>query len=366
MKTGLYIHYPFCLSKCAYCDFNSVVNKNIPEEEVLEALIQDLNYYHELIGSREIDTIYFGGGTPSLMSAKTVGKILIEIYRLFKVKDNAEITLEANPVTAEIKKFGDFKKVGINRLSIGIQSFSNRGLKALNRNHDVKQSIKALEMSKQIFDRSSFDLIYGWEGQTLKEWEEELKQALQYEQGHLSIYQLTVYQGTALAAQGGKEIGEDASIDFQQMAIDYMKSINLMQYEISNYAQPGQESQHNLIYWHYDDYIGIGAGASGRLTIDGKKKSFINKVNIKEWLTDSSPIIEELSNIDQAEEYLLMGLRLNQGINISDLKLKTGVDIESNLENKPELSDFITIKNGYVLATEKGRNCLNALLLKLL
>jgi putative oxygen-independent coproporphyrinogen III oxidase len=365
MKTGLYIHYPFCLSKCAYCDFNSVVNKNTPDDDILKAFIRDLNYYHNLIGSREISTIYFGGGTPSLMPIVMIKSILEEVHKLFNVKEDAEITIEANPITAEVDKFKEFKNLGINRISIGIQSFSDKGLKTLGRAHDLEQATKALEMAKNTFDRVSFDLIYGWEGQTLSDWREELKQALEYEKGHLSIYQLTVYEGTTLASLGGKEIDEDTSLAFQQETINTLSKENINQYEISNYAKDGEESQHNLIYWHYDDYIGIGAGASGRLIVDGNKKSFKNEDNIGAWIQGCNPETEELSNTDQYEEYLLMGLRLNQGIDMNDIKNKTGVDISKIMDSKPELKEFIKIKYGYIFATEIGRNCLNTLLSKL-
>lgn len=364
--TGLYIHYPFCLSKCAYCDFNSVVAKDIDDTALLSAFIRDLQYYHNLIGYREIDTIYFGGGTPSLMKPEVIKAILVEVHNLFNVLDNAEITLEANPLTAETSKFEAFREAGINRLSLGVQSFSDEGLKALGREHELKQTIEALKMVKKLFNRSSFDLIYGWEGQTLAEWQEELKTALKYENGHLSLYQLTIYDGTPLAKTGAEEIDDETSLLFQEKAQEVLASNGIDQYEISNYARKGEESQHNLIYWHYDDYIGIGAGASGRLTINGVKTSFKNQDNINDWLKHCSPEKEELSKQDQAEEYLLMGLRLNKGINLKDFKEKTGLEIVDLLKNLEELSEFIKIENEYVFATKKGLDCLNTLLSKIL
>ena len=365
-KTAIYIHYPFCISKCAYCDFNSIASKHIDNKAMLDAFIRDLKYYNGLIGSREIETIYFGGGTPSLMKPEMVKDILDEIHKLFKVKENAEITIEANPSTVEINKFQAFKDAGINRISIGIQSFTAKGLKALGRTNDVEQAKSALAISKKIFKRSSFDLIYGWEGQTIAEWEEDLKTALKYENGHLSVYQLTIYEGTALFSSGAKEIDDEKSLDFQQKAKDILATKNINQYEISNYARIGEESQHNLIYWHYDDYIGIGAGASGRLIVNGVKTSFKNEDSIKDWLKSYSPEIAELSKQDEFEEYLFMGLRLNKGINLEDFKDKTGFDLLSTIENKDYLTDFIQVKDGYMFATEKGLNCLDALIGKLL
>jgi putative oxygen-independent coproporphyrinogen III oxidase len=363
---GLYIHYPFCISKCAYCDFNSVAMKNIDNNSILNALIRDLQYYRDLTGQREIDTIYFGGGTPSLMEPSMIKTILEEVNKLFKVKDDAEITIEANPLTAEIEKFQAFKDAGINRISIGLQSFSDKGLKRLGRAHDVETAKEALIMAKKIFKRSSFDLIYGWEGQTIQDWESELQEALKYENGHLSLYQLTIYEGTALFSSGAKEIDDEKSLLFQNRAKEILKSKNIEQYEISNYARTGEESQHNLIYWHYDDYIGIGAGASGRITIKNEKIAFKNQSDINDWLKTCSQEEEKLSNQDQVEEYLLMGLRLNKGIDIDDFYNKTGLDISNILDDKDYLSDFLKIKNGHLFATEKGLNCLDSLVSKLL
>lgn len=364
IKTGIYIHYPFCLSKCAYCDFNSIANKNINQDEVLNSFFRDLNYYKSLIGDREISTIYFGGGTPSLMSATMVEKIILRIKELFPVSRNAEITIEANPLTAEMKKFKAFKQAGVNRISIGVQSFSKKGLNALGRAHSEKQAKKALKLAKKVFARSSFDLIYGWKGQTLLDWKKDLKTALKYHNGHISMYQLTIYEGTVLYKSGEKEIDEETSLLFQKTAKEILASSGVNQYEISNYSEAGEESQHNLLYWHYDDYIGIGAGASGRLTINGERKAFVNEFNINKWIKTNSPDIEILNNKEKAEEYLLMGLRLNKGICIHDFREKANIDVKKLMINKG-LDNFLKIEKEHLFATEKGRNCLNLLLEKL-
>ncbi|MCV6599306.1 MAG: radical SAM family heme chaperone HemW [Alphaproteobacteria bacterium] len=364
IKTGIYIHYPFCLSKCSYCDFNSIANKNIDQDKVLDAFFRDLDYYKSLVGDRQISTIYFGGGTPSLMSPQMVKKIIDYIKEHFSLLDNAEITIEANPLTAEIKKFKAFKTAGINRISIGAQSFSQKGLKALGRTHSVKQTKKALKVAKKVFNRSSFDLIYGWKGQTLADWKKDLKTALKYHNGHISMYQLTIYEGTALYKNGEKEIDEDTSLLFQETAKCILSKQGINQYEISNYSKTSEESRHNLLYWHYDDYIGIGAGASGRLTINGKKKAFINEPNIKNWLKKNSPDIETINDKEKAYEYLIMGLRLNKGICLKDFQAKTSIDIKKMIADK-NLNDFLKINKGYLFATKKGRDCLNLLLQKL-
>ncbi|MCT4575339.1 MAG: radical SAM family heme chaperone HemW [Alphaproteobacteria bacterium] len=363
-KTGIYIHYPFCLSKCSYCDFNSIANKNIDQDKVLDAFFRDLDYYKSLVGDRQISTIYFGGGTPSLMSPQMVKKIIDYIKEHFSLLDNAEITIEANPLTAEIKKFKAFKTAGINRISIGAQSFSQKGLKALGRTHSVKQTKKALKVAKKVFSRSSFDLIYGWKGQTLADWKKDLKTALKYHNGHISMYQLTIYEGTALYKNGEKEIDEDTSLLFQETAKCILSKQGINQYEISNYSKTSEESRHNLLYWHYDDYIGIGAGASGRLTINGEKKAFINETNIKNWLKENSPDIEILNDKEKAYEYLIMGLRLNKGICLKDFQAKTSIDIKKMIADK-NLNDFLKINKGYLFATKKGRDRLNLLLQKL-
>jgi len=365
MKTGLYIHYPICASKCRYCDFNSVALKNIAEEDIVDAIIRDMNYYYNLIGKRDIDTIYFGGGTPSLMNPSSIKKIIKYIHKLFIVKNDAEITLETNPITAEINKFRDFKDAGINRISIGVQSFSPEGLKYLGRTHDVSQAEKALDMASKTFDKMSFDLMYGWKGQTLEGWKQEVEKALSYEKGHISMYQLTIYEGTPLFSSGDREVSDNMSLEMQKIASEILQQKNIRQYEISNYARTGEESKHNLLYWHYDDYIGIGVGASGRLTVDGQKISFKNEENIRKWLKEFSCQREELSVEDCIKEALLMGLRLNEGIDLKALSEKLNIDIYNHLNNLNSLGNFIYIENGFLKTTELGRNCLNSVLEKL-
>ncbi len=377
---AIYIHWPFCLSKCPYCDFNSHVRDRIDEAAWADALLRELDHYRILSGPRTITSVFFGGGTPSLMSAETVAKLLGRIARNWANAENIEITLEANPTSVEAGKFGDFAAAGINRLSLGIQALNDPDLQALGREHSVKEARQAIDLSQKYFPRSSFDLIYARMGQTLGEWEQELTQALKMSVGHLSLYQLTIERGTAFyqAHEKGRIIlpGEDLSADMYDLTQAICEDHGLPAYEISNHAREGQESRHNLTYWTYSDYIGIGPGAHGRLTIEGELYALSQHRSPEKWLktvadegyaTDHK---ERLVAQSKAEEMIMMGLRLRRGLDLKkfedrvDQKIEKFID-DSYLQHLFELN-YMEKDGHHLRATAQGLPLLNGLLSRIL
>ena len=277
---SLYIHWPFCLSKCPYCDFNSHVRQTFDEEAWQEGLLHELERYADHIKTWEqpytLQSIFFGGGTPSLMQPQTVERLIDKALQLWGRDPSLEITLEANPNSVEVQRFQALRQAGINRLSLGIQAFNDTALKQLGRQHSTQEALKALEIACDIFSRVSFDLIYARPGQTLQDWQEELIKALSFGTEHLSLYQLTIEPGTAFASlyNRGELIlpDEERSADLFEMTQAVMNNSQRPAYEISNHAKKGAECRHNLTYWTYQDYIGIGPGAHGRLTCGPLKK----------------------------------------------------------------------------------------------
>lgn len=341
-EISIYVHWPFCLAKCPYCDFNSHVRDNINEAEMAEALLDEIDHYAALIGDRDVKSIFFGGGTPSLMSAMTVEKVINRVSSNFNSADDIEITLEANPTSVEAGKFKDFSFAGINRVSIGIQALNNSDLKALGREHDVDDALGAIELSQKYFKRSNFDLIYARMGQETSEWEKELKRAIKMANGHLSLYQLTIEKGTPFYGQWrqGKLIvpNEDVSAEMYEMTNDICAENGYAAYEVSNYAKEGQESRHNLTYWNYRDYIGIGAGAHGRITYGGSTYATIQSKKPETWLKavqekgHATKESIELSQKEMAEEMIMMGLRLTSGIQKDHFENKIGKSINDFIE----------------------------------
>lgn len=334
---SLYVHWPFCLAKCPYCDFNSHVRDNIDEGAMEQALLAELDYYSHLVGSRSLKSIFFGGGTPSLMSAGTVSKIIERATSHFDILDDIEITLEANPTSVEAGKFSDFADAGVNRVSLGIQAFNDKDLKALGREHSVEEAFKAIDLSQKYFSRSNFDLIYARMDQTIREWEEELNEAIRIANGHLSLYQLTMEQGTPFYGQWRRgELHlphEDAAAEMYELTNSICANAGYNIYEISNYAKNGEESRHNLTYWHYSDYIGVGAGAHGRITVNDKTFATEQNKKPETWLkkvqTDNHST-KNMTLLDQktmAEEMIMMGLRLVSGINFDDFEQRIGAPI---------------------------------------
>lgn len=377
---AIYIHWPFCLSKCPYCDFNSHVRDRIDEAAWADALLRELDHYRTLSGPRTITSVFFGGGTPSLMSAGTVEKLLGRIAQNWANAENIEITLEANPTSVEAGKFGDFAAAGINRLSLGIQALNDPDLQALGREHSVKEARQAIDLSQKYFPRSSFDLIYARMGQTLGEWEQELTQALKMSVGHLSLYQLTIERGTAFyqAHEKGRIIlpSEDLSADMYDLTQTICEDHGLPAYEISNHAREGQESRHNLTYWTYSDYIGIGPGAHGRLTIEGELYALSQHRSPEKWLktvADEGYATDHKKRLvaqSKAEEMIMMGLRLRRGLDLKKFEDRVDQKIEKFIDNSylQRLFELNYMeKDGHHLrATAQGLPLLNGLLSRIL
>ncbi|MBK6895277.1 MAG: coproporphyrinogen III oxidase [Alphaproteobacteria bacterium] len=327
---AVYIHWPFCASKCPYCDFNSHVREGIDDEDWAGAYERAISYYSGLIPGREVVSIFFGGGTPSLMKPKTVERIVSGIKRSWRCADDLEVTLEANPTSVEIQKFKDFRSAGVNRVSLGIQALDDESLKFLGREHNAAEALQAIEIAQSCFERMSFDLIYARPGQTPDSWARELERGLSLARGHLSLYQLTIERNTPFFMRHRR--GEFSVPDEVEGAELYLLTQEMMRragvpaYEVSNHAAPGQECRHNLVYWTYQDYIGIGPGAHGRFVLNGQKVASRDHAAPEVWLQRvgeagyGSHPFEDISSEAQREEALMVGFRLNQGIGFHDFQ----------------------------------------------
>ena len=373
---SLYIHWPFCLSKCPYCDFNSHVREAVDHADWKKGLLTELHYWAERTKGRPLASVFFGGGTPSLMEPATVAALIDEAVKIWPAALDLEITLEANPTSVEAEKLKGFKAAGINRVSLGVQSLRDEHLKALGRHHSAGEAVAAVKLATSLFDRVSFDLIYARPNQSLQSWREELSEALAMAKGHLSLYQLTIEPGTQFATlhQRGDLItpNEDLGADFYDLTQEMCKATGLPAYEISNHAAAGQESRHNLAYWRYDDYIGIGPGAHGRIEVDGTKYATRTHRAPEEWLErvkkDGHALTEqrELSRADQLDELLLMNLRLREGINRPRLLQRYGTDI-TELCRPEALTTYqkhglIELTDKTLRATPEGLKRLNTLI----
>ncbi len=324
---GVYVHWPFCAAKCPYCDFNSHVrHQAVDQPRFVAAFLKEMEWMRAISGPRTVTSIFMGGGTPSLMLPETVGAILEGIARLWHVPAGIEITMEANPSSVEAERFRGYRAAGVNRLSLGVQALNDRDLKFLGRLHDVDQALVAIRLAREIFPRMSFDLIYARPGQTIADWEAELKQAISYAVDHLSLYQLTIEEGTPFfGLHKAKKFtlpDADESAALYEATQEITAAHGLPAYEVSNHAQPGAESRHNLTYWRYGDYVGIGPGAHGRLTRGRDKLATATERHPETWLAqveaEGHGIIdqEQLGYEEQADELLLMGLRLKEGIDL--------------------------------------------------
>jgi len=327
---GIYIHWPFCAAKCPYCDFNSHVRKGgIDEPRFVAAFLSEMATMRARTGARTVTSVFIGGGTPSLMQPQTVEALLDGVSRLWPLKAQAEITMEANPSSVEADRFHGYRAAGVNRLSLGVQALDDGELKRLGRMHDVAQARYAIELARTIFPRLSFDLIYARPGQTEAAWRQELNAAIDLAADHLSLYQLTIEEGTAfhrLYAAGRLQLPEpELAAALYDITQDVTQARSLLAYEISNHAQAGAESQHNLLYWRYQQYAGIGPGAHGRFAEAGNNglRSVTMTERLPErWLerveTTSHGIVEEerLTPGEQADEMMLMSLRLYEGLDV--------------------------------------------------
>ena len=374
---GIYIHWPFCAAKCPYCDFNSHVRKSVDQSRWLSAIRLELKNSAIRTKGRTVNTIFFGGGTPSLMEPETVAGIIKEIAKLWVLALDIEISLEANPTSVEAQKFSDFRKAGINRISMGIQSLRNDDLKALGRMHSVNEARKAFDIAKDNFERVSFDLIYARQDQSKVDWEIELKEASSMAVDHLSLYQLTIEDGTRfgdLYERGSlKGMPNDSlAADMYDITQEVTLQNDMPAYEISNHAIEGAESRHNLIYWRYGDYIGVGPGAHGRISENGNKIATTTIENPENWLrgvelNGTSTIDDEVINhIDQASEYLMMSLRLIEGVDMERYKKISGVALDNKLIDKNIENGLIKVINNNLIATQPGRIILNTLIKDLL
>lgn len=322
---ALYIHWPFCLSKCPYCDFNSHVQANVPHDQWEKAYLAQLHRYRSMFENQPLKSIFFGGGTPSLMPTSMVARILEEVEVLAGSLEGVEITLEANPTSVEASHFETLRAAGINRISLGIQSLRAEALRFLGREHNVEEAKAAIETAKAHFDRWSFDLIYGRPEQTLESWQEELEEALALGSSHLSLYMLTVEKGTPFYKQARDGLWtlppEEESAKLFEWTRARMQAQGMPAYEVSNFARPGQESTHNLHYWRYRPYLGIGPGAHSRIvTADGQAEGWMMRHKPSDWLAaveNSGCAIqkrETISSDAQWEEAIMMGLRVGEGI----------------------------------------------------
>ncbi|MCI0755229.1 radical SAM family heme chaperone HemW [Teichococcus vastitatis] len=387
---ALYVHWPFCASKCPYCDFNSHVRDRVDTARFGAALLRELRFEADRLAReaaggnaapRRLGSIFFGGGTPSLMPPELVWDVIAEATRLFEPEPDIEITLEANPTSVEIGRLRGFRDAGVNRASLGVQSLEAEALRFLGRRHDAAQAVAALEAAREIFPRLSFDLIYARPGQAEAAWRAELRQALALAADHLSLYQLTIEPGTRFAteyARGAFALpADDDAAALYLATAEEAGRFGLQPYEVSNYAVPGAESRHNLAYWRYADYLGIGAGAHQRLTLRDGLVAFRRHRAPEEWLArveaqgHAVTATETLSAEDRAREALLMGLRLAEGIDPARLEARTGRTLRDALE--PEMlaacleEDYLRwTAEGRLAATQEGRLRLDLMLPRLL
>jgi putative oxygen-independent coproporphyrinogen III oxidase len=356
---GVYIHWPFCLSKCPYCDFNSHVRREpIDEERFLRAFHKEIAATGERTRGRTVSTIFFGGGTPSLMQPSTIAGVLNSIARAWRVSSDVEVTLEANPTSVEATRFRGYRAAGVNRVSLGVQALDDRALAELGRMHSAREALEAVDVARSVFDRYSFDLIYARPRQTPKEWAEELTRALAHAGDHLSLYQLTIEPDTAFFAlhKAGKlkTPDEDSARALYDTTQEVCAAHGLPAYEISNHARPGGECRHNLVYWRGHEYAGIGPGAHGRLDIEGIRHATATEKRPEAWLTlvetQGHGVIadEQLTREEMCDEFLLMGLRLAEGIELERY---------SKLSNRPLDPERIASlrEHGLIETTPSGR-----------
>jgi len=373
---ALYIHWPFCLSKCPYCDFNSHVRERIDQARFAAALRAELAWEAARLGRRPLASVFFGGGTPSLMAPETVAALLADATRLFAPLPDMEITLEANPTSVEAAKLAAFRDAGVNRVSLGVQSLEPEALRRLGRQHTAAQAMAALELARRLFARFSFDLIYARPGQSPRSWRAELRQALGLAGDHLSLYQLTIEPGTrfeALHRRGELVLPDaDAAGTLYDATGEEAARFGLLAYEVSNYARPGGESRHNLAYWRYGDYAGIGPGAHGRVSVGGALLATRRHRAPEPWAElverQGHGTAEEtaVAPAERAREMLLMGLRLSEGIDVARFAARTGVALAQALDadtlRRALAEGYLEQGGGRLRATPEGRKRLDALL----
>ena len=369
---GLYIHWPFCQAKCPYCDFNSHVATQIDQKRWQSAYLAEIERSAALTPGRVLETVFFGGGTPSLMDGSLVDAILQKVRACWPMVNDPEITLEANPGSVDAARFLAFRDAGVNRLSLGMQALDDLSLRQLGRVHSVSDAMRAHELARETFPRVSFDLIYSRQGQTLRDWQAELTRALVLQPDHLSLYQLTIEDGTVFGRRHamGKLPGlpdDDLSADQYLLTQELCSAQGLAAYEVSNHARAGNEARHNLIYWRGGDYVGIGPGAHGRLTMAGQRWATETAKAPGQWIAAAESAAgalrrEVLSAEDRGKEYLLMSLRLSEGTNLARY-----ADLAGRMPDAKRLADLaelghVTVADGRLRATASGRMLLNSVI----
>ncbi len=373
---GLYIHWPFCQAKCPYCDFNSHVVAHIDQKAWQDAYLSEIERIGAETPGRVLRSVFFGGGTPSLMDPDVVDAILTKVRATWPIANDIEITLEANPTSVEAGRFAGYRDAGVNRVSMGIQALNDTDLKALGRLHSAHEAMQAFDIARHVFDRVSFDLIYARQGQSIQDWEKELRQALGLAVDHLSLYQLTIEDGTAFGDRyaAGKLRGlpdDDVAADMYAVTQEVCGSAGLRSYEVSNHARPNSESIHNKIYWKYGDYAGIGPGAHGRLTLGGTRYATEAPLVPAMWLSQvrktgiGDRSREALQRADQFVEFLLMGMRLREGVVLSRFADCMNDNYSNNIKSLIDMG-FIRYDETTLSLTDRGYPVLNAVLREML
>jgi oxygen-independent coproporphyrinogen-3 oxidase len=374
---GLYVHWPFCQAKCPYCDFNSHVTARIDQARWARALAGEVARVAARTPGRRLTSIFFGGGTPSLMAPETVAAVMDAARAGWDAADDLEVTLEANPTSVEAGRFAGYRAAGVNRVSLGVQALNDADLRRLGRLHDVAQARAAFDVARRTFDRVSFDLICARQNQTRESWARELDEALAMAIDHVSLYQLTIEPGTAFAArQAAGGLGglpdEDLGADLYEMTVEKCEAAGLALYEVSNFARPGAECRHNLLYWSGGDYAGIGPGAHGRLALDGRRHATTQEALPGKWLEaveggdGTHEQEEDICPSDQMVEYILMGMRKREGIALSSLATygpRAG-DVTARAGVLAEIG-LVETREGRLRTTPRGRLLLDRVVAEL-
>jgi oxygen-independent coproporphyrinogen-3 oxidase len=371
---GVYVHWPFCAKKCPYCDFNSHVRDRYDDMRWARGIARELTAVAQLQADRpQVSSIFFGGGTPSLMSGAAVAHVLDAIAATWVVAPDVEVTLEANPNSVEQGRFRDYRAAGVNRISIGVQALDDVALRALGRLHGAEEAIAAVRLAMRIFPRVSFDLIYARPGQTPEQWSDELRRALSFGTEHLSLYQLTIEPGTAfatLARQGQLAVPDDElAASIFELTQEIAEKAGLPAYEISNHARAGAESRHNLIYWRYGDYAGVGPGAHGRITTERRLATQAERLPEK-WLTSvedagTSLDVTQISDGEAAREHLLMAMRLTEGLDLKDYRVRWGTEPSRRVTAALEDQGLVALQGSRLAATAAGKLVLNSIIREL-
>ena len=377
---ALYVHWPFCRAKCPYCDFNSHVRPRIEQALWRRALLAELEHWIDRLGPRRLVSIFFGGGTPSLMDPATVAAVIERAATAWPPEDELEVTLEANPTSVEAGRFRGYRAAGVNRVSIGVQALDAAALSFLGREHSVEEALAAVDLAAAVFPRVSFDLIYARPGQTAAMWAEELGRALALGTGHLSLYELTIEPGTRFHAEVevGRlhPLGDDEQAQLLELTRELAAAAGLPPYEVSNHARPGEECRHNLVYWRYGEYVGIGPGAHGRVLLDGRRLATRTLRAPERWLEAVGVLghgleaEEPVAAREQAVEAVMMGLRLAEGMPLARLEALAGVPWTSVLDpaarDRLVAGGMLEAEPARLVATPGGRLRLDAVLRALL